>query len=216
MYARKYTVMQRTEIASLCSYAEQMMNDASKDIEKEKDLLEMAEKHLLSLLKDYKVECIDPQTGYIFSRLGLVKIAQKDYDMAEKYFLEALANLIVRGEFCQDRGLTYRSLGKTYFLKNNKEEAINHYIKAIHVYDSLAMYDKLKEMETELRNLGMKIENYLPAKEIGPNGIPTKCRECGGKDFRLIEETADRKIYECKNCNCRNVVLLEMIAMMQT
>ena len=131
--------MQRNEIVELCVYAEEMMNDASKNTQKENDLLEMAEQHLLSLLKQYKVECIDPQTGYIFSRLGLIKLAQKNYDMAEKYFLEALANLITRGEFCQDRGLTHRSLGKTYFLKNSKEEAKNHYIKAIHIYDSLSM-----------------------------------------------------------------------------
>lgn len=207
--------MQRKEIVDLCIYAEEMMADASRNKQKEKDLLEMAEQHLLSLLKQYKVECIDPQTGYIFSRLGLIKLAQKNYDMAEKYFLEALANLIIRGEFCQDRGLTHRSLGKTYFLKNIKEEAKNHYIKAIHIYDSLAMYDKLKEMEPEFRKLGAKVEDYLPAKEIGSDGVPKKCRECGGKDFNLIEETEDRKVYACKNCNCRNVVLAEMIAMMQ-
>ena len=70
-------------------------------------------------------------------------------------------------------------------------------------------------MEPEFRKLVTKIEDYLPAKEIGPDGVPKKCRECGGKNFNLLEATAERNVYECKNCHCRNVVLTEMIAMMQ-
>ena len=61
-------------------------------------------------------------------------------------------------------------------------------------------------MEPEFRIFGAKVEDYLAALGIGSDGVPKKCRECGGKDFNLIEETEDRKVYACKNCNCRNVV----------
>ncbi|MFW9930369.1 MAG: tetratricopeptide repeat protein [Candidatus Thorarchaeota archaeon] len=193
-------------------YAEQMFEDAKYSSENKEKLLDLAENTLVNLLKDHDVECIDPETGYILSRLGQLKMQQNDYDMAQQYFKEALSNLIVRGEFCQDRALSHLGLAISYRNLNNQVEAKNHFIKAIHIYDSLAMYKELHEkLEPHFNDLGYKIEDFLPAKEITPEGKPVQCRECGKKEFKLVEETSERWIYECVACGCRNVVLAEMI-----
>ena len=105
--------MSRIEVVKLCKYAEKMLKCASEDPRICDDLKGMAEEYLHSMLIKYDVERIDPDTGYILSRLGMVKLAQDDVIGAEKYFLESLANMVVRGEYCEDRAEVYKLLGVT-------------------------------------------------------------------------------------------------------
>ncbi|MHA1990614.1 MAG: tetratricopeptide repeat protein [Candidatus Hodarchaeales archaeon] len=208
--------MSRSEIENLCKYAEDMIEHAIENPQMEEKLLNLAESHLSNLLEQYKVECIDTETGYIYSRLGMVKVTKNKLEEAEKCFTEALANLIVRGEFCQDRALSHWQLGKVYAKLEKNDQAKENFIRAIHIYDSLAMYEKLHLLEPDFKELGLKIEDHLPAKEFSDDGKPLKCRECGHNEFNLIEEVEDRWTYECTKCQCRNVVLQEMIASFQT
>ena len=203
--------MSREEIETLCKYAEEMMENALQNPQMEKKLLDLADSHLNTLLERWKVECIDTETGFIHSRLGLVKFAKKDYEGARKCFLNALSNLIVRGEYCKDRALSHWQLGRTFLQLENKIEAKENLIRAINIYDSLAMFEKLRLLQSDMDILGLKIEDYLPAKEVDKDGIPVKCRECGHNEFIMTEQVENRWTYECKNCGCRNVVLKEMI-----
>ncbi|OLS16715.1 MAG: hypothetical protein HeimC3_52250 [Candidatus Heimdallarchaeota archaeon LC_3] len=131
--------MSREEIIALSKYAEDMIENSLENPQMEKKLLNLAESHLETLLEEWKVECIDTETGLIHSRLGIVKLAKKEYEEAKKCFLDALSNLIVRGEYCQDRALSHWQLGKTYLKLENKSEAKENFIRAIQIYDSLAM-----------------------------------------------------------------------------
>jgi hypothetical protein len=78
------------------------------------------------------------------------------------------------------------------------------------------MYEKLHLLENDFKGMNLRIEDYLPAKELTEDGKPTKCRECGHNVFNLVEDGNDRWTYECSNCRCRNVVIREMIASLQT
>ncbi|OLS16716.1 MAG: hypothetical protein HeimC3_52260 [Candidatus Heimdallarchaeota archaeon LC_3] len=66
-------------------------------------------------------------------------------------------------------------------------------------------------LESDFDLLGLKIEDHFPAKELNEDGIPMKSRECGNNEFNLVEHVENRWTYECKKCQCRNVVLKEMI-----
>ena len=58
--------------------------------------------------------------------------------------------------------------------------------------------------------------SVTPIKQLTEDGKPIKCRECGHNEFNLIEDNENRMMYECKNCQCRNVVVKEIITSIQT
>ena len=203
--------MQRTEIAGLCKYADEMLFSAKLKPELSDILISLAENHLKQLLATEQVVCISPVAGFVHCRLGLVKWDKGDYAGAEKCFLDALGNLVVRGDYCQDRALSHWYLGKIYSKLGKKENSKENFIRAIHIYDSLSMFNQLQLLEKDFRELGYKIENFLPAKSLTAEGKPAKCRECGGERFALIESSQDRYVYECLECRCRNIVLKEML-----
>lgn len=199
--------MKRSEILQLCSYAEEMYQDAIKDPEQAERLLNLAEKHLTTLLNDYKVECVDETQGFVCSRRGWVKLAQKKHDEAKVCFNNALTNLTTRGEYCNDRAYSYWGLARTHHELGMEEEAKEFYEAAVHVYASLADHATLKKIQPDVEKLGLKIEDLLPVKNIGEDGKPIKCRECGKNEFKIVEETEEKTTYECTACGCRNVVL---------
>ncbi|MHA2278508.1 MAG: hypothetical protein ACXAC2_22240, partial [Candidatus Kariarchaeaceae archaeon] len=63
-----------------------MIKHALENPQMEEKLLNLAESHLSNLLEQYKVECIDTETGYIYSRLGIAKLTKNKLDEAEKCF----------------------------------------------------------------------------------------------------------------------------------
>ena len=201
--------MSRKEVAELCKYAEKMLKCASEDPRICNELIGMAEDHLRSLLIKYDVECIDPDTGYILSRFGMVKLAQDDLIGAEKYFLESLANLVVRGEYCEDRAQVYWLLGMTYIKMGNLEEGKINVLRALHLYDNLAMSEKILDLLPEVQKLNLQPEDYLKKSKIGIGELPSRCSECGHADFVQVEELNGKVIYECTYCNSRYIFFLK-------
>jgi tetratricopeptide (TPR) repeat protein len=203
--------MTRSEIEKLGKYGLECFNDAMKDEELKDKLLSLAEKHFKVLIEEFDAQCIDPMAGYCWAQLGKVQVAKKEFEEAEKSYMNALNNLIVRGEYCQDRADSYLGLARVYMNLNEKEKAIENLERAVHVYDSIAMFDKLKPIDEEFKSLGFKVEDNLPVMALNEKGEPKKCRECGGTEFKLVEEHEDRKVFQCVNCNCRNVVLKKKV-----
>lgn len=209
--------MTRTEIAKLAKYGEECLQDSSNKPEIRDKLLSLAEEQFNHLIKEYASECIEPMAGYVFVRLGEVKYQQKEYLKAEKTFLESLAHLIVRGEYCQDRARAHVGLARTYMKLANEEGAREHFIRAIHIYDSLSMNDTIHDLSKDFRNLSINIKDILPAKQINEKGEPVKCRECGGSQFKKIRiENEKIAIYDCIECGCRNVIILDMLELLTT
>ena len=204
--------MTRSEIIKLTKYGEECLQDSFTKPEVKDKLLTLAEEQFNHLIKEYNSECIEPMVGYVYVRLGEVKYNQKQYLKAEKSYLEALVHLIVRGEYCQDRAQAHIGLAKTYMKLANEEGAREHFIRGIHIYDSLSMNDKIDLLSKEFKNLKINIRDILPAKQINEKGEPTKCRECGGSQFKKIRiENEKIAIYDCENCGCRNVIILDML-----
>lgn len=205
-------IMTRAEIVKLAKYGEECLQDSYGSPDLKEKLLILSEEQFKFLIAEYKAECIEPMVGYLYSRLGEVKYNQANYSEAEKYYLDALGNLIVRGEYCQDRARSHVGLGKTYMKLGNEKGAREHFIRAVHIYDSLAMQDKINQLTGDFSKLKINIQDILPAKHINEKGEPTKCRECGGEDFKRIEsDNVNIAIYDCASCGCRNVVILDML-----
>lgn len=204
--------MTRSEIVKLAKYGESCYQDSFNSPEIKDKLLSLAEEQFNYLIKEYKAECIEPMVGYLYSRLGEIKYTQSNYKEAEKNYLDALGNLIVKGEYCQDRARAHVGLAKTYMKLNKDKDAREHFIRAVHIYDSLSMQDKIHQLTNDFTKLNIKLESILPAKHINEKGEPTKCRECGGTEFKRIESDNEKiAIYDCKDCGCRNVVILDML-----
>ena len=204
--------MTRSDIVKLAKYGEECIADSYNSPDLKEKLLSLAEEQFNQLIIEYKSECIEPMVGYLYGRLGEVKYNQKEYLNAEKNYLDALANLIVRGEYCQDRANAHLGLAKTYMKLANEEGAREHFIRAIHIFDSLAMNDMINKIAKDFEKLAIRIQDVLPAREINENGEPTKCRECGGSKFKKIRvENEKIAIYDCVNCGCRNVIILDML-----
>ena len=204
--------MTRSEIVKLAKYGEECLQDSFSTPDLSEKLLSLAEEQFKFLVDEYKAECIEPMVGYLYSKLGEVKYNQSAYSDAEKYYLDALVHLIVKGEYCQDRARTHAGLAKTYMKLNDERNAREHFIRAIHIYDSLAMQDKINKLTTDFVKLNIDISSILPAKQVNEKGEPTRCRECGGTDFKRIESENDKiAIYDCKYCGCRNIVILDML-----
>ena len=89
---------------------------------------------------------------------------------------------------------------------NDKNQTLENLERAVHVYQSIGRYDVFKHIDEEFKSIGFKTEDNLATIAIDETGRPKKCRECGKTEFILIEELDDRKIWQCKACNCRNVV----------
>ena len=115
--------MTRSEIANLAKYGEECLQDSATKHELKTKLLALAEEQFNSLIKAYKVECVDPQLGYLYSRLGDVKYIQEQYELAEKLYLDSLVLLIVGGEYCQVRARAHVGLARTYIKLNNFNKA---------------------------------------------------------------------------------------------
>ena len=145
--------------------------------------------------------------GYCFTQLGKIQLAKGQFKKAEKSFDNALNNLNVRGEYSQDIAASYRGLTKVYTNLHDVKKAKEHLVRTINVYDALAMFKELRTLDEEFSMLNTKVEDYLPVHETKENGEPKKCRECGNEQFNMVEEKIDRKVFECKSCNWRNVVL---------
>lgn len=204
--------MTRSEIAKLAKYGEECLQDSETKPEVKEKLLVLAEEQFKNLITQYKVECVDPMLGYLYCRLGDVKYKQEHYEVAEKTYLDSLVHLIVRGEYCQDRARAHVGLARTYIKLNDFNKARENFIRAIHIYDSLAMNDKINNLAKDFRTLSINVKDILPAKQINEKGEPTKCRECGGSEFNKIRVENDKiAIYECANCGCRNVIILDML-----
>jgi tetratricopeptide (TPR) repeat protein len=213
---RWFFKMTRQEIIKLAKYGEECLQDSYNSPEIKEKLLNLAEEQFNILIMEYKAECIEPMVGYLYGRIGEVKYNQKEYLKAEKYYLDALANLIVRGEYCQDRAQAHLGLAKTYMKLANEDGAREHYIRAIHIFDSLAMDEKIHQQEKEFIKLKIRIKDVLPAKQINEKGEPTKCRECGGSKFKKIRvENEKLVVYDCIDCGCRNVIILDMLELIQ-
>lgn len=209
--------MTRSEIVKLAKYGEACFQDSFNSPEIKDKLLKLAEEQFKYLISEYKAECIEPMLGYLYSRLGEVKYNQGFYHEAEKNYLDALGNLIVKGEYCQDRARAHVGLAKTYMKLNDDKDAKEHFIRAVHIYDSLAMQDKIHQLTVDFSNLKIDLESVLPPKNVNERGEPTQCRECGGKNFKKIEsESKNDKIaiYDCVACGCRNVVILDMLELL--
>ncbi len=209
--------MTRTEIAKLAKYGEECLHDSEENPQLKDKLLSQAEEQFNHLIKEYRSECIEPMVGYLYCRLGDVKYNQKQYEKAEKSYLDALSHLIVRGEYCQDRARSHIGLARTYLRLENRESAKEHFIRGIHIYDSLAMKSEIDQLSKDLKDLRIHIKDILPAKQINENGEPTKCRECGGSEFKKIALEHDKiAIYDCVKCGCRNVIILDMLELLQS
>lgn len=209
--------MTRSEISKLAKYGEECLEDSVEKPEVKDKLLMLAEEQFNKLITEFKVECVEPQLGYLYCRLGDVKYKQELYEQAEKTYLDSLDHLSVRGEYCQDRARAHIGLARTYIKLNDFNNAREHFIKAIHIYDSLAMNDKIKSLAKDFRALSVNIKEILPAKQINENGEPTECRECGGSEFKKIRVDNEKiAIYECSNCGCRNVIILDMLDLMSS
>ena len=79
------------------------------------------------------------------------------------------------------------------------------------------MNDKMDSLAKDFRTLSIIIKDILPAKQINEKGEPTKCRECGGSEFTKIRVDNEKiAIYECSNCGCRNVIILDMLDLIST
>lgn len=207
--------MTRIEIVKLAKYGEACFQDSFNSPELKDKLLSLAEEQFKYLINEYRAECIEPMVGYLYSRLGDVKYNQLSYQEAEKNYLDALANLIVRGEYCQDRARSHVGLAKTYLKLHNEKNAREHFIRAVHIYDSLAMQDKIHELTNDFSNLKIDLNSVLPPRNVNEKGEPTKCRECGGSEFKRIESENNKiAIYDCKACGCRNVVILDMLQLL--
>lgn len=209
--------MTRSEIVKLAKYGESCYQDGLNSPDMKDKLLSLAEEQFNYLIGEYKAECIEPMVGYLYSRLGEIKYTQSNYIEAEKNYLDALGNLIVKGEYCQDRARTHVGLARTYMKLHKDKDAREHFIRAVHIYDSLSMSDKIQQLTNDFNNLQIDIKSILPAKQINEKGKPTKCRECGGNEFKRIESDNEKiAIYDCKACGCRNVVILDMLELSQS
>ena len=207
--------MPRNEIAKLAKYGEDCLHDSDKKPELKDKLLSLAEEQFNHLIKEFNSNSVEPMVGYLYCRLGDVKYSQKQYDKAEKSYLDALVRLTVRGEYCQDRAHSHIGLARTYMKLGNRENAKEHFIRGIHLYDSLAMKNEIDQISKELKGLRIDIKDILPAKQINEKGEPTKCRECGGFEFKKVALEYEKiAIYDCVQCGCRNVILLDMLELM--
>lgn len=207
--------MPRSEIAKLAKYGEDCFHDSYEKPELRDKLLSLAEEQFNHLIKEFKSKSVEPMVGYLYCRLGDVKYTQEQYDKAEKSYLNALDNLTVREEYCQDRAHSHIGLARTYMKLGNRESAKEHFIRGIHLYDSLSMNNEINQLSEELEDLRINIKDILPAKQINEKGEPTKCRECGGSEFRKVALEHEKiAIYDCVNCGCRNVILLDMFELM--
>ena len=209
--------MTRSEIARLAKYGEECLKDSYSNPEIRDKLLALAEEQFNLLINQYTTEKADPMLGYLYTRLGEVKYNQKKYLKAEKAFLESLNHLVIRGEYCEDRAQTHFGLTKTYMKLANEESAREHFIRAVHIYDSLSMQNKIDEMVRDCEKLTIKLEDILPAKQINSKGEPTVCRECGGSEFKKIRiENEKLAVYDCINCGCRSVIILDMLELISS
>lgn len=203
--------MDRKTIVNLCSYADQMVKDAQSHSELKETLLVLASTHLSTLLQLYYTGRPEFIIGYIYTRLGLLHLFQNNIPEAEMDFVEALANITTPGGFCQDRALAYWYLGIINLGYEKKATAEDYFAMSLQLYDSLAMYSKIEELEPEFNSFGYKIEDFIPTKEFTTDGLPAYCRICYRFDFKLIEEDETSRTYGCLNCGCHNVVLLDML-----
>ena len=106
--------MSRHEIVKLAKYGEECLQDSYNTPEIQDKLLSLAEQQFKFLLGLFKAQSIDPMVGYLFSLIGEVKYNQLAFLEAEKYYLEALVHLVVKGEYCQDRARTHAGLARSY------------------------------------------------------------------------------------------------------
>lgn len=206
--------MSRNEIIKLAKYGEECLKDSFLSPDIKDKLLILAEEQFKSLINQYNENDMIPMVGYLYSRLAEVKYNQQDYGSAENYYVDALSNLIKPGDYCQDRAMAHIGLARTYMKLENYKAAREHFIRGIHVYDSLAMKDRIENLSSDLLSLDIKIEDTLPAKAINEKGEPTKCRNCGGSSFKMVRK--DNKIvsYDCTTCTCRNVVILDKLELL--
>ncbi len=204
--------MTRSDIIRLAKYGEECLKDSYTNPEIKDKLLALAEEQFNLLINQYKTEKTDPMIGYLYARLGEVKFNQKKYLKSERAYLESLNHLIIRGEYCEDRAQAHFGLAKTYMKLANEEGAREHFIRAIHVYDSLSMPDKISQIVKDCEKLTIKLEDVLPAKQINDKGEPTVCRECGGSEFKKIRvENEKLAVYDCISCGCRTIIVLDML-----
>lgn len=193
------------------------MKDSYTNPEIKDSLLVLAEEHFNILINRINAEGTDPKLGYLYCRLGEVKFNQKKYIKAERAFVESLHHLVIRGEYCEDRARAHIGLARTYMKLANEEGAREHFIRAIHIYDSLSMYEVIEQLTVTFKKLSIKLEDILPAKAINEQGIPTKCRECSGSEFKKIRvENEKVVVYDCVSCGCRTIVVLDMLELSTT
>lgn len=209
--------MARSDIARLAKYGEECLKDSYTNPEIRDKLLALAEEQFNLLINQYASEKTEPMLGYLYSRLGQVKYNQKKYLKAERAYLSSLNHLIIRGEYCEDRAQAHFGLAKTYMMLANEEDAREHFIRAVHIYDSLSMQDKIQQISKDCEKLTIKLEDILPAKQINSKGEPTICRECGGSEFKKIRvENEKIAVYDCIACGCRSVIVLDMLELLTT
>ncbi|MCJ7498113.1 MAG: sigma 54-interacting transcriptional regulator, partial [candidate division Zixibacteria bacterium] len=178
--------------------------------------LDLAEKHLLSNIKETKKAGQEINLSRCLLSLGYLRLLKREFKKASSYFLRAF-QLLSRNESLRDLAIYYEYQGELYYQQKRLEEAESCYLKAIEIgekiapeggiisqsYRLLAELDlKRKDLEKALgdvenslkvsKALGEKLEEGLAYKISGEiyslKNEKAKSREAFEKGVNLLEE----------------------------
>ncbi len=146
------------------SFVDEMVSDSKKDELNKDVILDLADSFLKSLLNFYENEKFSCLVGYVYQRLGWIKLYKGKYRKAEKMFLYSLINLKDCEHCTQELIESYWGLIKTYIMNNELERAKKYFLL---VYDIMLANNSLfieEEIEYLINRLGITIDDLLKKK----------------------------------------------------
>jgi tetratricopeptide (TPR) repeat protein len=178
--------------------------------------LDLAEKHLLSNIKETKKAGQEINLSRCLLSLGYLRLLKREFKKASSYFLRAF-QLLSRNESLRDLAIYYEYQGELYFQQKRLEEAESCYLKAIEIGEKIApeggiisqSYRLLAELDLKRKDLekasedvekslkvskalGEKLEEGLAYKISGEiyslKNEKDKSREAFEKGVNLLEE----------------------------
>lgn len=144
----------------MCSFANAQLEQSRTNGLLRDKLLTLAECQLETLVQDPEVEANDELLGFVFSRLGWVRIHLGKTREAKRAFIEALTTLD-RGKDCPARALSYWGLAKVFLRTGQTEHAKEHLINTLHACDSVGILDKYPEIEDDLAQVEITADDLL-------------------------------------------------------
>lgn len=143
------------------SFVDEMVSDSEKDELNKDIILNLADSFLKSLLNFYENEKFSCLVGYVYQRLGWIKLYREKYRKAEKMFLYSIINLKDCKHCTQELLESYWGLTKTYLLTNRLKRAKKYFIIAYNIMLANNSVYIEEEIEYLFNTLGVTISDLL-------------------------------------------------------